>query len=86
MIYFFNGKIKIFIVKNTIVRDFFKHIFENYHKKHHDSIAIWELFFEITSFSNYDRMIGFILCVNQQIFDQKYTSYMILFRFLLMMT
>ena len=42
------SKLKYLKAKTPYVRDFFQLFFEKDHKKHHGSMVIWELFFEIT--------------------------------------
>ena len=44
------AKLKYLKAKTHYLRDFFQHIFENYHKKHHDSIVIWKLFLKLLHF------------------------------------
>ena len=44
------AKLKYLKAKTPYLRDFFQHIFENYHKKHHGNMVIWELFFKLFNF------------------------------------
>ena len=50
MISFLMEKLKYLKAKTPYVRDFFQHIFENNHKKHHSSMVIWEFFFKLIHF------------------------------------